>query len=310
MSEKTSDKAADTATAPANIPPENLPEELLPVYDWYKSKGKDHILAAALALVVVVVVLAIVKYRDNQNAEASYALMGADGVESFEGLNAKYARTAVAPVISIRLAKAYYDAGRYAEAAETYGVFAQKNRKHVLAPQALLGQATALEAEASVESGAGNTDGATAKLSQARDIYAVLADDTASPVYAEAMMGHARCLAAMGDKAAAGDLLDRLVIEKKDTRWEELAENLRGVIDRFEGFKSTSVFDKLTAIEAPAAAEATEAAAAEEVVPATESAAEAAPAAEPPAAPAEAAPAPAAPAAAEEAPAASTEAAK
>ena len=197
MSEKTSDKAAEAATAPTNIPPANLPEELLPVYDWYKSKGKDHILAAAIVLVVVIVVLAIVKYRDNVNAEASYALMGAEGVESFEGLNAKYTRTAVAPVISLRLAKAYYDAGRYADAAETYGAFARKNRKHILAPQGLLGQATALEADASLESGAGNSDGATDKLSQARDIYAKLAEDPNAPVYAEAMMGQARCLAAM-----------------------------------------------------------------------------------------------------------------
>ena len=287
MSEKTSDKAAEAATAPTNIPPANLPEELLPVYDWYKSKGKDHILAAAIVLVVVIVVLAIVKYRDNVNAEASYALMGAEGVESFEGLNAKYTRTAVAPVISLRLAKAYYDAGRYADAAETYGAFARKNRKHILAPQGLLGQATALEADASLESGAGNSDGATDKLSQARDIYAKLAEDPNAPVYAEAMMGQARCLAAMNDKAAAGDILDRLVSAKKDTRWEEMAENLRGVIDRFEGFKSTSVFDKLSAIEAPAAEEVNEAAAAEEVVPATEPAAETAPAAETPAAPAE-----------------------
>ncbi len=271
MSEKTNDKATSTPEEPMNIPPANLPEELLPVYDWYKTKGKDHILAAAIALVIVIVVLAIIKYRDNQNAEASYALMGADGIESFEGLNSQYARTAVGPVITLRLAKAYYDAGRYAEAAETYGAFAHKNRKHVLAPQGLLGQATALEADASVDSGAGDTDGAAAKLTHARTIYADLALDTASPVYAEAMMGQARCLAAMGDKTAAGDLLDRLVIEKKDTRWEEMAENLRGVINRFEGFKSTSVFDKLSAVEAPAVeATATEANDAAEAIPATE----------------------------------------
>ena len=46
MSDKTSDKAAAAATAPTNIPPANLPEELLPVYDWYKNKGKDHVLVS------------------------------------------------------------------------------------------------------------------------------------------------------------------------------------------------------------------------------------------------------------------------
>ncbi len=263
MSEKTTDKVETAASESNSIPPANLPEELLPVYDWYKGKGKDQIMTAAIALIVAVAIIAIVKYRDSQNAEASFALTGAEGVESLEGLGARYSRTAVAPVISLRLAKAYYDAGQYEQAAETYGAFARKNRRHVLAPQGRLGQATALEALASATTGGGADE-----LSQARDIYAELAADSKSPVYAEAVMGQARCLAALGDKAAAGDLLDRLAIDKKDTRWESAAEALRGVIDRFEGFRGESLFDEMSALggTAPAAPDA----AAQEAVPATQ----------------------------------------
>ena len=158
MSDNTNDKAVETAQEPKNIPPANLPEELLPVYDWYMGKGKDQLLVAAIALVVAIVAFSIFKYRDGQNAEASFALTGAEGVESLEGLNTKYGRTAVAPVIALRLARAYFDAGDYDKAIDTYGAFVKKNRKHVLAPQGNLGLAVALEGRASTSSGEGNAD--------------------------------------------------------------------------------------------------------------------------------------------------------
>ena len=174
----------------------------------------------------------------------------------------------------------------------------RRTKKHVLAPQGNLGLAVSLEGRASRKSGEGDADGATEDLSKARDIYIELAEDNKSPVYAEAMMGNARCLAMMGDKSAASDILDRLVIDVKDTRWEEMAENLRGVIDRFEGFKALSFFDKLSAVDALAPAKTDDAtAAAEEVVPAATEAPAAAPAAEPAAKPEAPAVEPAAPAA-------------
>ncbi len=265
MSEKTTDKAEAAAAESKSIPPANLPEELLPVYDWYKGKGKDHIMTAAIVLVIAIAAIAIVRYRDGQNAEASFALTGAEGVDSLEGLSAKYSRTAVAPVISLRLAKAYYDAGQYEQAAETYGDFASRHRRHILAPQGRLGQATALEALASATTGGGADE-----LSQAKDIYIELAKDSKSPVYAEAVMGQARCLAALGDKAAAGKLLDSLVIEMKDTRAESAAEALRGVIDRFEGFRGESLFDEMSAVGGTAPAAQTPEAAAQEIVPAAQ----------------------------------------
>ena len=268
MSDKKTEKAV--AAAPELKPvPDNIPEELLPVYDWYMGKGKDHLLYAAILLVVVLAVMAVFKYRDNRNMEASYAMMGADGVESFEGLNAKYGSTAVGPVISLRLAQAYFEAGNFEKAAEVYGAFAKKRSRHLLAPQARLGYAASLES--------------ARKFEEAKVAYGELAKDTASLVYPEATLGYARCLAALGDKAAASDLLDRLAIDKKDTRWEDMAENLRGVIERFDGFKPEFELNIPAAEEvaepAPAPAEEAAAPVAEEAAPAPEAAAPA-PAAE------------------------------
>ena len=63
-----------------------------------------------------------------------------------------------------------------------------------------------------------------------------------------------------GAMAAARDLLDRLIVARAGTPWEEMARDLQGVIDRFEGFKTRSIFDQMDAAakqrpagEAPAA---------------------------------------------------------
>lgn len=275
------------------IPPPSIPDELLPVYNWYMTKGKDQILVAAIALVAVLAAIATMRYRDNQNAEASFALANANGVESLEGLSSRYSGTKVGQVISLRLAKAYYDQGDYAQAASLYATCAKKGRKGPLAPQARLGQAAAIEAEAAVEAGSGDETTAKEKLEEACDLYAALAGDKSSSVHAEAAMGQARCLAALGDKAAAKEVLDNLAIDAKDTRYETMANGLRDVIDRFEGFRNNSIFDRLGAIggDAPAASDADaepQGAAEEELVApaATEQSGEPAPAPEAPAEPA------------------------
>ncbi|MBQ7721767.1 MAG: hypothetical protein IJT64_02535 [Kiritimatiellae bacterium] len=253
-----SDKEQTPAKDAKPIPPPSIPEELLPVYDWYMTKGKDQLLVVAIAIVAVLAAVATVRYRDNQNAEASFALANANGVESLEGLSAKYSGTKVGQVISLRLAKAYYDQGDYAQAASLYATCAKKGRKGPLAPQARLGQASAIEAEAAIDAGSGDEAAAQEKLANASDLYAALAGDKTSSVYAEAAMGQARCLAALGDKDAASAVLDQLVIDAKDTRYEMMADALRKVIDRFEGFRNNSIFDRLGAIagDAPVASDA------------------------------------------------------
>lgn len=284
MSDIKNDKATTPAAEGKFIPPTNLPEELLPVYDWYKKNGKDTLLYVIIALIAAIACTKGCDYIKNRNVTASAALINANDVESLENINGLYARTRVAPIISLRLAKAYYEAGNYAQAEEQYNAFLSKNSRHPLAPQAKLGRASSLEAEQ--------------KFDEAKDAYAELAADKSAAIYPEAILGQARCLAALNDKAAANDLLDRLAIDKKDTRWESQAETLRGVINRFSGFKSTSIYDQLSAAssdaDAPAAETAAPAAEVPDPAPATD--ATPAPAAEAPQAPAPEAPAVEAPA--------------
>lgn len=222
-------QAADEKAA---LPPSNLPEELLPVYDWYRTQGRQIVLGVIVVLAVVLGVKAYLRYRDNQVAEASAALLSAESVEGLENLAGQYGKGKLGPLIQLQLAKAYYHAGNYAEAKAAYETILKSHPSHDLADTARIGLAASLEGESAFE--------------EARKAFAGFAD--AKPdhyLYPLAIMGQARCLAALEQKPAALDLLDRLLVSHGDTPWEEMAKDLQGVIQRFDGFKSRSIFDQL-----------------------------------------------------------------
>lgn len=249
-------KPATVVTPTGNVPPSNLPEELLPVYDWYKAKGRDFLLTLAIAVIAVAAIFAFKNFRQRQNMEASAALLTATDTQSLDNLANQYGKTAIGPVIRLRLARSYFEDGNYEASLNACDLFLKKDRKHQLAPEAKLCRAAALEA--------------LEKYDDAIQAYMDLAKDPASFVAPSAVLGQARCLAAKDDKAGANALLDQFVLDRKGTKWEAEAENLRGVIARFQGFKDVSLFDRLgDAPVAPAASQETvpAAEAAEEVVP-------------------------------------------
>lgn len=223
-------------TEAATVPqvPENLPEGLLPFYDWYQARGRTIIVGAAVAVVAAAAVFAFLRYRDNQAAEASMALASATTVEGLENLNQQYGGGKIGPVIRLNLAKAYYDAGSLANARSTYEDFIARHPGHQMVDNARLGLAATLEAQQAFE--------------EARAAFEKLA--AAGPshfLYPLAIMGQARCLAALGQKPAALDLLDRLLITVADTPWEQETTEARGVIERFEGFRSRSILEQIEA---------------------------------------------------------------
>ena len=208
-----------------------LPPELVPVYECYQKKGREVLLGAAILLLAFIAFLAYRNYSQRQNARASAGLNSATSVEDLENLNAQYGKTKVGSMIRLRLAKAYYDAGNYADAAQAFQDYARHNAKGEFAPVARLGYATSLEAQRDFDAALAAYEGVT--------------DDATSPAAVQALLGKARCLAAKGDKPAALDLIDRVAIDKKDTLWEGEAEKLRGVVERFTELKDVSSFNLL-----------------------------------------------------------------
>lgn len=213
---------------------EKLPEELLPVYDWYRTQGRQLVMAAAVLLLAALGTAAFLRHRDNQADLASAALMTTESVEGLENLKRQYGGTRVGPLVGLRLAEAYFNAGNFKGARTEYEVVLKRNARHPMADTARVGLAATLEAEQSFEE-AGAAFEAFARENPDHYLYPV------------AVLGQARCLAARNDKTAARDLLDRLIVARSGTPWEEMARDLQGVIARFEGFRSRSIFDQMDA---------------------------------------------------------------
>lgn len=214
--------------------PANIPEELVPVYEWLSENGRSFAYQLAIAVLVVVLAIAFTKSRAAKLENASAAMLTTSDVVGLEELNGRYGGTKIGPLIRLRLARAYYDAGQFDSAKDAYAQFVKRNAKHTFADEARLGLAASEEA--------------LQEFQQAIADYRAISAPAGSPAAIMAKLGEARSLAASGDKAAAAVLLETLAAETKGTAWENIVENTDGVIDRFDGFRKISFSDQLTAL--------------------------------------------------------------
>jgi predicted negative regulator of RcsB-dependent stress response len=236
MSEQTRTSPATPSEPVADLP-DHIPEELIPVYDYWQRNRSKILTVASLAVIVVAGGVMYDRHRTQQYQTASAALATAESLESVESLTSRYGRTTLGPILRLKLAKAQFDAGRYEEALSTYDAFLRRDDKHDMADVARLGRAQCMEA--------------LSRAAEARGAYAAFA--TADPKHylaPSAMLGEARCFALEGDKVRAKQCLERVMLAHAGTQWEEAARKLQGVIDRFEGIKGSSLFDQLGAAAA------------------------------------------------------------
>jgi len=218
------------AAQPARPIPENLPEELLPVYDWWHAKGRQTVTVAAIALAIVALGLIVNQNHKARSRQAVERLLAADSIEELEALVSQYGRTGAGRLAQLRLAKAYYDAGQYDNALARYDAYARKASDR-FADIAVIGRAHVLEAKGEVAA----AQAAFAAFRQENP------DHFLTP---QAILGEARCLAVSGDKEAARKLLDLLIAVKAGTDWEDRAGNLKEIVARYEKREAVSLFDQ------------------------------------------------------------------
>ena len=277
MSGKKSD--APETPKPVEVPiPENLPEELLPLYDWWKANGKQFLIMVAATAVLLGGALTLKRVRASKIAAANQELLKANSLDELEAAVAKYGSTKAGNATRMRLAKAYFDASKYEEALQAYDLCLRKGAPTGFKEIAELGRAHALE-------GLNRLDEALQAFQTFEKNYT---DHFLRP---QAVMGTARVMTLQGKKDEAKELLENLKAEKTDDAvWEMAIANLEGVITRYEPRAERSLFDAANeaakAVDAPAPI----------TVPATTPpvAVPAEPAKPTPAAPAKPAPAPAA----------------
>ena len=230
MSEEKS-AAPDTATPVIRPIPENLPEEMLPLYDWWKANGSQFLITLAAAAVLVGGVFAFKQYRTAKIVGANQEMMKATSLDELEAVVAKYGTTKAGNAVRLRLAKAYYDAAKYEEALGAYDACLSKGAPVGFADIATLGRAHALE-------GLNRLDDALAAyqaFEKANDGHFL---------QAQATLGIARILTLQGKKDEAKKLLENLKAKKADAPgWEMAIANLEGVIYRYEPRAARSLFD-------------------------------------------------------------------
>ncbi len=223
-----------TGKQPEASIPERIPEEIQPLYQWFKQHGVNVLVLTGVVVLALVSGLMYLRHQRTRGIEASMALAGAESIESLENLLDEYGRTKVGPLLRLRLARMRYDAGQYDQALELYNEFLKRHERHAMADIARLGRAEALEGRQEYPEA----------LAAYQEFVAAHPEHYLRPL---AQMGVARCLAAQERKAEALDQVDRILIAEADTVWEPMARNLRGVIERFDGFRGEGIFDRLDA---------------------------------------------------------------
>jgi len=157
-------------------------------------------------------------YRENRRIESSTALVASYTTDEFEGAVQKFGGTDAGGALKLRLAKKYFDDGRYEEAIAIYDELAAKAPEG-FADIPAVGKAQCLEAQG--------------KYAEALSAYEAFAEaNPKSFLVLSAKLGAARAIALGGDKAKALAKLAELKEEVKDeavskARVEALEDTVR-----------------------------------------------------------------------------------
>ena len=217
-----------------------IPEELIPVVQWWQDKGPKTVAYTAGVLIVAGLLLLWQQRTVANRADAVAALANASLPEDYE-LVAK-SGTPAAPVAGLAYARGLFSAGDYDKALEAYNAALNDISDAALRDIAVLGRACTLEA-------LGNFAEAKVAVAELEKTVA----DSKVPHYlaSEVLLVKARILCREGDKDAAKAALDPLLSLEDNAQnvvYKSQAERLVKIID---AYTEQSLFDKAAAL-APA----------------------------------------------------------
>ena len=170
--------------------------ELLPLVEWWEKDGKSTVIWLLVAAIAVGGWYGWKNHRAAVKAAASDALANAYTAEEIEDSVAKFSGTAAEGALKLRLAKNYFDAGRYEEALSQYESLIG-NAPDGFADIPVVGKAQSLEALGRFDEAAAAFD---AFVEASPSNYLALT----------AQLGAARSFAQAGDKAKALARIDAL----------------------------------------------------------------------------------------------------
>ena len=167
--------------------------ELFPLIEWWEKDGKQMVIWLVVAAVAVGGWYGWKHHVASVKAAASDALVSTYTTEEIEDAVAKYGTSDSGDALKLRLAKSYFDAGRYEEALAQYeGLIGKIDAAFAEIP--VVGKAQCLEA--------------SGKFAEAKAAFeAFAAENPKHYLTLTAQLGAARCAAQAGDRAAALEAL-------------------------------------------------------------------------------------------------------
>ena len=163
--------------------------ELLPLIEWWEKNGKQTLAGVLVGVVVAGGWYSWKAYRQSTENAASSALTNAFTVEELEEAVSRFSSHPSCGALKLRLAKSYFDAGRYEEALSQYDSFAA-GAPEGFADIPVVGKAQCLEAL-----------GRYADAAAAFDAFAEA--NPSNYLALTAQLGAARSYAEAGDKKKA-----------------------------------------------------------------------------------------------------------
>ena len=195
--------------------------ELYPLIEWWEKDGKSTVIWLLAAAIVVGGYYGWKNHKAAVKTAASEALVNAYTTEEIEDAASKFSGSATAGALKLRLAKSYFDAGRFEEALAQYEALDGK-APDGFADIPVVGKAQCLEA--------------LGKFAEAQKAFDAFAEANPKSYLAlTAQLGAARCLAQAGDKKASLARIDALKAANKEEGIEKARiEATESTIKRFE----------------------------------------------------------------------------
>ena len=176
--------------------------ELIPLIEWWEKDGKSTILWLLVAAAAVGGWYGYKAHKAAVKEAASEAVANSYTTEELEEASAKFAGKNVEGVLKLRLAKSYFDAGRFEEALNEYTALEGKVDA-AFADIPVVGKAQSLEA--------------LGKFEEAAKAFDAFAEANPKSFLAlTAQLGAARAIAQGGDKKKALARIDAMKAANKD----------------------------------------------------------------------------------------------
>ena len=198
--------------------------ELIPLIEWWDKDGKQTVALLAVAAIAVGGWYGWKAHRASVRAAASESLTSAYTTDELEEAVSRFSGQDVGGMLKMRLAKSYFDAGRYEEALAQYDALAA-NPPDGFADVPAVGRAQCLEA--------------LGKFAEAAAAFDAFAEASPKSYLAlTAQLGAARAFAQAGDKAKALARIDALKeANKADDIAKARVEAIESTIKRYEAKK-------------------------------------------------------------------------